>query len=169
MMKEAAGRRVGAELVDRNGNIVDFKYSTDNKRLTLSAPQTGEYILNAGSGGHSLQWEPVKIRFNTTRINIPVPTQTRSSFELYPNHPNPFNNETIIKFSLPHPANMDLMIFDAKSQMVRHLAHGYFSTGIHNFRWNGKDDQGRPSPSGVYLCEIKSGTHRLVRRLILSK
>ncbi|MEJ2634500.1 MAG: FlgD immunoglobulin-like domain containing protein [Calditrichia bacterium] len=164
-----AGRAVAGELVDQSGTVVDVINSTTDNPFTLSAPSAGEYTINAGFKSPSREWDSTSVNLGATGINIPSPSRVGSSFELFPNHPNPFNSETIIKFSLPRDAEAELVIFNINGQVVRNLASGHFASGIHTLRWNGKDNTGQTCASGMYLCQIKSGRHTMVRRLIFSK
>jgi flagellar hook assembly protein FlgD len=86
-----------------------------------------------------------------------------------PNHPNPFNNQTIIRFVVPKTARVELSIFDINGKHIRTLTEDYYQKGFHSVRWNGKNDDGLPVASGVYLYQITSGEQRLVRSMILSK
>ena len=164
-----AGKKVGGELVDIQGKVVDFVGKTKTNPFILSAPRSGEYTINAGFEKLTLKWDSVKVNLAATNLCFPAPARTRCSFELYPNHPNPFEKETIIKFSLPKAANIELKIFTINGGVIRHLAQGYYQAGVHYVRWDGRDDFGRPSRSGVYLYEIKSKAHCIARRMDLLK
>jgi hypothetical protein len=36
-------------------------------------------------------------------------------------------------------------------------------------RWNGKDDQGRQSPSGIYFVSVQQGAMSSTTRLVLAR
>ena len=109
------------------------------------------------------------VAINLTGINSPEPATTTTKFELYPNHPNPFNSETIIRFSLPNAGDVNLTIYNIRGQVIKRLSEGYYQAGTHSLRWDGRNDLGSVSPSGVYLVDIRSGEQRSVRQIILSK
>jgi hypothetical protein len=160
---------VGGELVDSNGNVVDVINSTNNNPFILIAPQAGEYIVNAGFKNPSRDWDSASVAINITGITPPEPAATIQKFELYPNHPNPFNSETMIRFSLPSAGNIYLKIYNIRGQVVKRLASKYYQAGVHSLRWDGTNDAGVVSPSGVYLVEVRSGEQRSVRQVLLSK
>jgi len=54
-------------------------------------------------------------------------------FKLYQNHPNPFLNETNIRFYLPNTCNARLSIFDAKGKVLRTIEKSY-TAGLHNIQ-----------------------------------
>lgn len=164
-----SGKKVAGELVDENNYVVDVIDETTTNPFVLTAPQTGNYTVHAGFKDPSEQFGTSNISLTPTGIQIPKPVQALSTFELYPNHPNPFNNETVIRFSLPKAARVELSVFNVHGQFIRQLSADQYPAGIHSLRWNGRDEEGRPCPSGIYLCQIKSDDHRVVRSMILSK
>ena len=164
-----SGQPVAGELVDSNNSVVDVINSTQSNPFTLTAPENGEYTVNAGYRRPSREWGTTTINLNTSTLNIPTPSNIGNTFELLPNHPNPFNNETIIKFSVPKSGRVEVAIYNIHGKHIRLLSNDYYGAGIHSLRWNGRDDDGLPVASGMYLCQIKSGDQRDVRSMILSK
>ena len=164
----SSGKRIAGELVDANNNVVDVNNGTNNNPFILTAPQMGSYTVNAGYKSPR-EYSTATVEFTPTSINIPTPSNVGKSFELYPNHPNPFNNETIIKFSIPKGARVEVAVFNIHGKHIRTLSNDVYEAGIHSLRWNGRDDDGLPVASGMYLCQIKSGDQRDVRSMILSK
>ena len=89
-------------------------------------------------------------------------------FELAQNHPNPFNPETAIDFTVPADAGMvRLDIFDALGQHIAVLCDGELAPGAHRMHWRGLDQEGRPVASGVYLYRLQSGRRELAKRMVL--
>ena len=71
-----------------------------------------------------------------------------AAFRLEQNYPNPFNAATMITYSTPEPASVDLSVYDIGGRLVERLAQGNISPGHHSTVWN--PDVG----SGVYFCRI---------------
>jgi hypothetical protein len=78
------------------------------------------------------------------------------SFKLAQNAPNPFQNSTRIDFSLARSAPVRLSVYDTQGRVVRSLANGEFSQGLHAVRWDGVDDAGRSVASGVYRYVLQT-------------
>ena len=70
------------------------------------------------------------------------------------NFPNPFNNQTTIKFSLKNNSKVDLSIYNIKGQKIKTLTNNDFTKGSHSIIWNGDDDFGKPVSSGIYLYKL---------------
>jgi len=163
------GDKVGGELVDSGGNVVDVIQSTTNNPFTLTASNAGTYLVNAGYKKPSRNWDSVSVTLVVSDIearrNVHVPTK----IELLGNHPNPFNNITLIKFSLPHQSHIRLLVYNINGQLIRHLTNGSYSGGIHQIMWDGKDDTGNDVASGTYLYQLINENQKLSRKLVLSK
>lgn len=89
------------------------------------------------------------------------------AFSLTQNYPNPFNGETAIRFTLPATDKVSLTIYDFLGQRVATLIEGRREAGMHTAYWNGKDDEGRESASGVYFYRLQTGIQLETRKLLL--
>jgi hypothetical protein len=87
-----------------------------------------------------------------------VNNKISNNFELFYNYPNPFNAETIIKFNLPVPSFVDLVIYNIRGQKVTTLLNNNSQPGTHTIPWDGKTSLGVPATSGVYFYQLKVGT-----------
>lgn len=92
-----------------------------------------------------------------------------ATFELFQNHPNPFNPTTSIRFDLAAPARVTLAIYNILGQEVIRLADGDFPTGSHSVVWDGRDRDGRTAASGIYIYRISAGDNTACRRMVLVK
>jgi hypothetical protein len=77
-----------------------------------------------------------------------------TTFAFYPNYPNPFNPATEIKFDLPEPARVKIVIYDLLGREIMNLFDGMKEAGYHSIRWNSSDQRGNKVSSGIYFCRI---------------
>ncbi len=87
--------------------------------------------------------------------------------ELQQNAPNPFNSETVISWLLLKPGPLRLEVFSLTGQRVAVLRQGPQQAGYHRLHWDGRDTEGRPLASGVYLYRLVTGAGVLTRKLTL--
>lgn len=78
---------------------------------------------------------------------------------LLPSSPNPFHPKTDLRFVLPArsepgPYRVRVAIHDASGREVCDLGERLLSAGEHRWTWDGRDDQRRPAPAGVYLYTV---------------
>ncbi len=87
--------------------------------------------------------------------------------QLQQNAPNPFNSETVISWFLLQPGSARLEVYALTGQRVAVLQEGPRKAGLHRLRWDGRDDQGRPLASSVYVYRLVTGEGVLTRKLTL--
>lgn len=90
-------------------------------------------------------------------------------FKLFQNYPNPFNSQTCIRFQLPKPANVKILIYDAVGRYIKTLISGYFETGNHSIMWNALDQDDNPLSSGVYFIWFKMSNRMEIRKVVFVK
>ncbi|MBN2171014.1 MAG: beta-propeller fold lactonase family protein [Candidatus Krumholzibacteriota bacterium] len=83
--------------------------------------------------------------------------------------PNPFNPKVTVRFRLPAPATVDLAAYDCRGRRLAILASGPRIAGEHVLTWDGRDAEGRPLASGVYLLRLRAGGHERCLRAVLLK
>ena len=87
------------------------------------------------------------------------------------NYPNPFNQETRIRFSVEamsaSPVTID--IYNVKGQRIRALVNGMYGAGKHSVVWNGRDDYGVYVSSGVYFYCMTADGYTSVKKNIMMK
>jgi hypothetical protein len=86
-----------------------------------------------------------------------------AGYELYQNHPNPFNPRTTISFNLPNGGDYRLTIYNVTGRKVATFA-GSAEAGLMSVDWNA-DAQA----SGVYFYELNSGDFTATRKMVLMK
>ncbi len=160
---------IAGELVDNTGTVVDVVNKTSETTFTLTAPSAGTYTVNAGYKKPSRDWETGSVNLTVTGLENTAKTITPATMQLLSNHPNPFNNETLIRFSVPQNSQAEMVIYNVNGQIVRHLSEGRFSGGVNVVRWDGRDDAGHLVASGTYICQLKNENQQISRRLTLSK
>lgn len=78
------------------------------------------------------------------------------AFQLLQNYPNPFNAETVISYRLSTETKVSLRIYNILGQLVIKLMDKTQSAGHYMVRWDGKDEKGQPSPSGIYFANMQT-------------
>lgn len=63
-----------------------------------------------------------------------------------------------IRFSLAETGDAVLTIYDLSGRRVRDLECGRLAAGPNEIVWDGRDNDGRATPSGMYFARIEAGT-----------
>ncbi len=83
------------------------------------------------------------------------------------NHPNPFNPQTAISFTLDRDCHTTIAVHDLTGRLVDVLASRVYEVGDHAVLWKGVDAMGRTVPSGTYVVHLQAGSSRQVRKVQL--
>ncbi len=77
------------------------------------------------------------------------------------NYPNPFNNQTIIRYQLRQSAPVLLDIINARGRLVQTIDLGHQSAGMHRYEWKA------PAGSGVYIARLHTPMGSMTRKMLL--
>ncbi len=113
--------------------------------------------LRAEAYNFSDQRMELGLRFNEQNIQIP-------GFELFQNVPNPFQEETLIRFYLPEATKGSLVIYDAAGRVLQTYSAEYVA-GMNSI--SVRQQNGNGLPSGVLYYAFRSnrfmGTKKMIR------
>jgi parallel beta-helix repeat protein len=84
-------------------------------------------------------------------------------------HPNPFNPQVAITFSLARERHVAVNVLDVAGRVLAELHAGVLPAGEHRFTWAGTDRNGRPVASGTYFYRIVAGAEARAGKLVLVK
>jgi len=142
----------------QGGNIVSFFFN-------YSALATGERELLLQN---AVNWliDP------ETGPTVAVEEEERglpTIFTLHDNYPNPFNPTTMITCDLPRQSMVSLRIYDVSGRLVRTLVDEIKPAAQHTIVWDGRDNGGRQSASGVYYYQLVSEENSQTNKMLLVK
>ena len=85
------------------------------------------------------------------------------------NHPNPFNPETNISYTLQNTEHVKVSIYNVQGQLIRTLVDETQPAGSYTVRWDGRQENGEMAVSGMYLYRIDAGAQTLTQKMTLMK
>lgn len=102
----------------------------------------------------------------TTAIAVAVENgvELPSDYQLEQNYPNPFNPVTTIRYVLPVPERVRLVVYDVLGREVAVLVDGVKATGRHEAHFDAIGLSG-----GVYVYRLTAGRFTETRKMILLK
>lgn len=92
-----------------------------------------------------------------------------NNYRLDQNYPNPFNPTTNIRFDIPVQTYVQLEVFNILGNLVKTLLDATKEAGSYTITWNGLDNEGNLSPTGLYFFRLKCGNLNQVQKGMLIK
>lgn len=83
--------------------------------------------------------------------------------------PNPFRGGTTFRVRAPFRGKGLLRLYDVLGRPVRTLRKGHWPPGEKFLYWDGRDEDGRPVASGVYIVRLKVEDETRTLRVVLMK
>jgi hypothetical protein len=93
------------------------------------------------------------------------PTTYRN--QLAQNFPNPFNPSTTIAFSIAEETDVELSIYDVRGALIRTLVNEHRKTNNYKEIWDGRDNKGQSTASGVYFYRLTAGAYTATKKMVL--
>ena len=113
------------------------------------------------------EWSnPIFFEMNGEIVTVPIGAQLKD------NYPNPFNPETRIVYGIPEDIKstdvVRMEIFSVQGYRVRTLQIDR-SPGWHEVVWNGKDDRGMVTSTGMYVTRFVVGSSLKTGKMTMVK
>jgi hypothetical protein len=193
MTPDGSGGAVAAWMDTRNGGLNYDMYAQRIKPAgTMQWPANGVALCNAangqfnptlasdGFGGAIVAWQDLRngttydIYANRITQSGAIPTAIGStppapSFLIGDAFPNPFSAETTFDVSLPRAADVRMEIFDVGGRRVRGQNLGRLTSGTRRLSFDGRGDDTRQLPSGVYFVRVRAGNETATRKLVIQR
>ncbi len=83
--------------------------------------------------------------------------------------PNPAFERVKLTFSLSHPRQVCIKVYNSAGQLVRQLMDRNLTAGAHQLFWDGTDDSDRTLSSGCYVVRIDADGEVLSKMITLVK
>jgi hypothetical protein len=135
----------------------------------LSSAGNYHYYVTAmyDNNSESLPSETITIEYTAT--GIPGDDNTSTVTKLGTNYPNPFTDETTIRYSLKSNSEVLIEIYKLTGEKIKTLVDETMKAGLHEVAWDCTDDFNRQVSKGIYFYQMKAGDHLSTRKMVLMK
>lgn len=164
----------------KNTSIILMSYGEpqngSNEIIVAKAKITDEYLLWHETTNIVIEsGQIMDTNGKTSRCAVMKSISLRPKISsLGQNYPNPFNPDTWIPYQLAKDGQLVIKIFSSNGQLVRTLDLGYKSAGFYTNKsraayWDGKNEAGEKTSSGIYFYTIDAGEFHATRKMIVLK
>jgi hypothetical protein len=149
-------------------------------RLGATVGEAGVVGQTAGGGFRMVQGFWVRAGAGTSSVEAPSgpaapppdgpvspnPVPAPAVNEIAGNSPNPFREQTTIRFGVARASSVSCAIHDAAGRQVRSLLRASVPAGRHQVEWDGRDDAGNRLGGGVYFARLQVDGWSASRRVL---
>ena len=94
-----------------------------------------------------------------------IPFQTR----LLPAYPNPFNNQTTIRYTIKSGQDVTIQVYNLLGKKVNTFSIKHDNSGEYSWLWNGKDIYGKELSTGLYIIRMNSDGYNGSQKVLFLK
>jgi hypothetical protein len=155
-------------------HIVDVSDPTAPQEVGLFDETSGGELRVMTRGNDVLVLEQFaglySLRNDATPTGAGDPTRAPHS-ALAQNVPNPFNPQTVIRYTISTRGHVQLKVYNASGHLVRVLVDGVRAsrTTPYDAVWDGRDDAGTTVASGVYFYQLAAPGIVQTKKMVLLK
>lgn len=145
-----------SEPIDRNKGI-----NLNQVNIDLSRLQTDKnYYFQIRYRDHNLKWSSWSNKYSFTETGINE-KQELLGYKLFPNYPNPFQNETTIRYYIPEKVSVKVRILNGAGEIVTELAEGIKGKGSYQLNIPTSS-----LSSGIYYYQLVSNRIVLTKKML---
>ncbi|MBK7425686.1 MAG: HYR domain-containing protein [Saprospiraceae bacterium] len=143
-------------LTNSENGLFKMKYrARKNSRLSDVLGINSDRI-RAEAVTHDLQTIPLTLEFEKSTGN------SEELYALYQNEPNPFKEQTTIRFSLPEAMDATLKFYDTSGKVIHHIS-GAFKSGMNEINLLKSDIPA----AGVIYYQLEAGDFTAAKKMII--
>jgi hypothetical protein len=165
--------RVEADEVVQGYRVYRSEAGAPERRLTDELlPNTASSFVDADTrSATSYTYVLTALNENGDEVRSAPASVTLPALDLAlgQNYPNPFNPSTKIPFTLAAAGHVLVRVFDVSGASVATVFEGTLGEGRHVVEWSGRDDDGTPVASGIYLYSLTTGKQALSKKMVMVK
>ena len=142
-------------------------YDTARSFVGRDGNTYGFYSIAYDATGNVEPAKSVAERSTAIRVSTedPVDPALPQAFTLESAYPNPFSEQTTIRFGVSEPSDVSLVVYDIQGREVSRPLYGAtLGSG-----WHETEIDGRRLPSGVYHYRLQAGSRSLVGQFVIAR
>lgn len=136
------------------------------ENYTISDVKPGNYIITASNGSHrsTVKVNGGEVVNADALVGIEGNELTADEFFLYQNHPNPFNPDTKISYTLDEDSYVSLKVYNTLGEEIAVMIAEEQNKGFHEYIFNAKN-----LSTGIYIYSLSSKKKVINRMMTLIK
>jgi len=155
------------EITDSEWTLVELDVSgvVDDQEAVYLRWTMGETDLTS----HYCGWNIDDVEILAHDIIPPETVEPVSELMMSPPWPNPFRDDTTIRFSVPSDGSARVRVYNVAGQLVRELPRVRASAGDNLVSWDGRNSEDQRVASGVYFVRVDAAGETASAKVVLLK
>lgn len=154
--------------IDGSGSAFQYASPASGSSTTYDIPVGDSWYAfmdNSHRHGNAVKLSGTLIyeRFGTGVQNL---VQTPGAFEILTRYPNPFKSGITFGLNLRQEATLKVEVFNIKGQLVKSWNTPKQAPGLTDIYWDGYNQAGAGTGSGIYFIKISGGGISLARKVL---
>jgi hypothetical protein len=141
-----------AQVTISGNSVFETGYTDSNGYITLGVTPVNTDSLSITVRGDGVY--PYLGKIKVAPVSVPEVYGNLNGFGIGNVFPNPFEQSTMIHYSIPEQCDISLKIFDINGRLIKVLHEGTETPGNHAVTWNGLDESGNNVGSGMYFIRL---------------
>ena len=173
---------INISIASTSSNGMFFAQLNGENLSVIQVPNTGGWYnwqnvtipsVDVSEGSKFFKIQVVQAGFNIESIEfeslmkIDDQKMIPNDFVLRAPFPIPFNPSVSIELTLELSGNYDLAIYNLRGERIKNWGSVQLDARKHMLSWNGMDEYGNSSPSGVYFFTVEGNKKSKHRKLLL--
>ncbi len=157
-------------LIDDHGHEIAFLFQSNwppAQSLVRTPPDAGAFVPHKTASQTGIPFSPGRATETPLEsASKTLGTISTTSLQVWP---NPFNTTAHLGFHLDQAAFVHVAIYNVSGQLVRTLVDESLEAGVHQTRWDGRDERGHSVATGPYFVRFRMahGPPRYAKLLLL--
>ncbi len=146
---------------------INFTNSTDTTIKVMNDVNNQTFSFQFNRQPSSIQFDPnnnIVLKTATLSVDVDEFPNNNKKYQLNQNEPNPCNESTDIKYSLPENTFVKILLFDINGKLLKVLVNKYELAGNHLYSLNCNK-----IASGVYYYKMEAGNFIESKKLFVVK
>jgi arabinogalactan endo-1,4-beta-galactosidase len=148
------------------GTPINYRFYAENSSFGGWESSIGDRVFSFPPSDSTLAWQFFNNRLLPTAVEEGAPGPPKE-LQLEQNYPNPFNPGTSIRYSLTRNSHVTLSVCNILGQIVATLVQENQVPGVHSITWDGRDQSGRRTVSGVYFLRLEAEGASRIRKMVV--
>lgn len=155
--------------LDNYAHKIDLQGVKYPVTITITNAEKGLYRIKDAIDGKTLNallknGQPFTITDANIKSIVIEGATIPTTFDLMQNYPNPFNPSTTIRYAIPEPVKVKLVVYNAVGQKVKELVNTEQEAGYYTVDFNASN-----LASGIYLIRLETAKFTKTIKALLIK